>query len=146
MVTDKEVVEQLYEQVSWQDECEEIPYYDRLSGCDRLLLKTSVSLMIPVHYMGILPNTILAVEVTKTVAPELTPCLLIWGNPDRAIVESYIETCLRHTPAVHPWFIDVAARVSYSRYVTRALDGIDWQRSFENVAKGSTRPVWSWDE
>jgi hypothetical protein len=134
-MTDKEVIEQFYEQISWKDECEEIVFGDRT------LLKTPCTLDLVCHYQGILPNIISSIEVNKQFKDfKLKPGIIIWGNPENVIVDVYIENCAFYK--VHPVFIDTRARLAYSRFVNRALDGIDWVRSAESVAKGGTKPVW----
>lgn len=43
-MTDKEVIEQFYTEISWKDKCQEIQYGDRL------LLKTDVTIKVPTYY------------------------------------------------------------------------------------------------
>lgn len=139
LVTDRKILDELYETVSWKDECEEIEFENRL------LLKTSCSVELVAHCKsGILPSCLSSIYCRDRLSPDLEPGLIIWGNPEKFLVEEFIISSKRL--GVFTRFIDIPARLAYSSFLTRALDGIDWQRSLEGLAKGNKKPVWSWDK
>ena len=140
---DRIILDRFYETISWKNECEEIEF------SERILLKTSCSLeLVANSNIGILPNTLGSVYCLKQLFPnsDLKPGLIIWGNPPDFVVHEYISFCCQFDPSVHVRFIDIPAQLAYSSFLTEALDGIDWQRSIEGLAKGNKNPVWSWDK
>lgn len=140
---DRIILDRFYETISWKNECEEIEFNERI------LLKTPCSLdLVANSNVGIISNTIDSVYCLRQLFPNsgLEPGLIIWGNPPDFVVHEYISFCCQWNPPVHVQFIDIPARLAYSRFLTKALDGIDWQRSIEGLAKGNKNPVWIWDK
>lgn len=141
IINDRIVLDRFYDLISWQDQCEEVEFNARI------LLKTPHSLELVAHCStGILKNCLgsrycLDFLYSKS---NLKPGLIIWGKPDKRLVDAYMTFSCQH--GVHVSFVDVQARLAYSRFLTKALDGIDWQRSLEGLAKGDKKPVWSWDK
>jgi hypothetical protein len=139
-MTDKEVIEQFYTEISWKDECEEIEYGNRL------LLKTDVTIKVPTYYGVYGDGVDLAIALASKF--QVKPYLLLWGNAPKEMVEGIWWDSHKKTPHVYiSWISPYHNQMFWSNDMTfKALDGIDWQRSIEGLAKGSKKPVWSWDK
>lgn len=70
---------------------------------------------------------------------------LVWGNPPDVEADRIVWVCAKERIAT-AW-IDVDAQLRYAGFVTRCLDGIDWQRSLEGaISDGeNSKPVFEWD-
>lgn len=134
-MTDKEVIEQFYTQISWKDKCQEIQYGNRT------FIKSEVSIKVPTYYEEYGDGVDLAVAIASEF--RLKPYLLLWGNATQAIVENIWQDSHRKMPdqVYTHWVPPYEDQAWWSNELTvRALEGIDWQRSLEQ-----RKPVWSWD-
>lgn len=140
-MTDREVIEQFYREISWKDKCEEIEYGDRT------LLKTDLVIRVPTYYEEYENGVNFAFAVASEFRTK--PFLLLWGDAPQEIVESIwwdSHKRMPHQIYIH-WIPPYEDQAWWSDEMTfKALDGIDWQRSIEGLAKGNKNPVWSWDK
>lgn len=144
LFTDNQIIEKFLDSVSWGDECE-IFYLN-----DRMLMKSVKSepniIFVPCHYENYMEGVATAISIGSLY--KLFPWVLMYGDASKENVGHLWH--LAHTAwgkAVHvSWVTPIRCSFDWNRMTTRALDGIDWVRSAENVAKGNKKPVWSWDK
>ncbi|MBD2409485.1 hypothetical protein H6H01_01915 [Nostoc calcicola FACHB-3891] len=129
-LSDRQVIDQFYEQVSWQDECCEMIVFNRTW----IRHDGSKSLFLPCHYEDYDQAKNLLLSLATGFKYE--PSMIIYGDPDKSKVEELIFKRQTET-TINLDFIDVKAKVAYSRFISRALDGIDWGKAFTEVSKGN---------
>jgi hypothetical protein len=133
---DIEVIHKFYEQISWVDQCHEITYDGRT------MLANPYTLAVPSHWQQWHPNLAFIIPLAQEYS--LEPELIIWGNPNPYDTEKISWKVIKS--GAHIVFIDVKARLTYSRFVLRSLDGANFQKTFENFIADIGEVIWTWDE
>jgi hypothetical protein len=133
---DIEVIHEFYELISWVDQCHE------LTLGERTLLVTPNTLAVPSHCLDYQQNQAFIIPLAQQYS--LEPELIIWGNPNAYDTEKICWKLIKS--GVHVVFVDVRARLTYSRFVLRSLDGANLQKTFENFIADKGEVVWTWDE
>ena len=129
------IIESFYNQISWANECTIV----KIRGFD--FVWTSQCLYLPCHWNNCEYSSFIVTEAASKL--QLEPALLIGGNPSKADAERiYWEKTKR---SILVTFVDPVAQIVQAECITRALDGMDWSRTVEAIAHGSTKPVWEWD-
>lgn len=136
---DIEVIKQFYLLISWQNMCQEIEYGDRT------LLKTEKTIKLPSFYENYQESLDFAVKLASEFS--LRPYLILWGDAPQEMVERIWWESKRKTPRVHiTWIPPYFDQMLWCDDMTlKALEGIDWDKSLQNVLTGDKKPVWSWE-
>lgn len=133
---DIEVINRFKQQISWGDKTQLI-----VDG-DQTYMATDKCLYVPTHFDKVRTGELimLAAIYKKAVFA------LIWGDPSEEKALLLCDRLIR--VKLHAAFIDLIGQMAWADYVTRALDGIDWQRSLEAIAKDEdkARPVFEWED
>lgn len=135
-MTDLEVIHEFYQQISWADQCCEIIQQERT------LLETPNTLAVPSHWQDYPKNQAFIIPLAQQYS--LEPELIIWGNPSDYDTEKICWKLIKN--GVYVVFIDAQARLVYSRFVLRSLDGANIQKTFSNFLSGKPEVVWTWDD
>ncbi|WP_414573158.1 hypothetical protein [Nostoc sp. CCY 9925] len=130
-LSDRQVIDQFYEQVSWKDECNETVIFNRTW----IRNDKSKCLFLPCYYEDYDKdkNDLLGLATGL----KYEPSMIIYGDPGNAKVDELIFKSLSEYYLIHLEFIDVRARIAQSRFIHRALDGIDWNKAFTEVSNGN---------
>lgn len=135
---DIEVINRFKEWISWGDETDLIEYGDT----KRTFMDTGRSLYVPTHYEAINIDDLLEVQAftLKRVV------VLVWGDPSEKQAKFACEQC--YGAGLSASFVDVVGSLAWSDWLTRSLDGIDWNRSLlKAVETGfACNAVMEWDD
>ena len=146
-----EIIHKFYEQISWADECR---IYDvELAELIPLMIHDTTwfwpcffySVEQIKHESELL--LLLVKETMKNDSSIIDPshCLIIDGEINDKSMEELIYTL--QSLKITPFFTNARSSINYSHWLCKALDGIDWGRSFESFCeKGKdAKPIMQWD-
>lgn len=138
-MTDKDVIQQFYKQISWADQCREV-----LEG-NRTLLVTPCAICIPTHWQDFEQNK--AFIITIALKYSLSPKLLVWGEPsDYETEKIWWDVMTSSNPRVYAKFIDVQASVLDAQLLLKTFEGADIPQTLANFLAGKPEVVWTWDK
>ena len=145
-MTDLEVIEAFKEQICWGDETTiiEVALTDRQK---KSALDSGILIQFPVHWKDFDDLSMDRTIRELCLARKAYLGFIVWGEPSPAEVERIFMRRFSSPETQVVDFLDVQARVCSTILLHRFTDGIDWQRSLENVTKNGVdaAPVWQWD-
>ncbi|MBE9054397.1 hypothetical protein IQ243_29240 [Nostocales cyanobacterium LEGE 11386] len=137
-MTDQEVIQEFYAQISWADQCRTV------TESGRTLLVTPCALAVPSHWQDYKQNKAFVLPIAKSYS--LDPQLLVWGAPSKAEVEKiWWDSITSSQPRIYAKFLDVEASLVESDLILKVLEGLDVHKTFENFLAGNSQVVFDWE-
>jgi len=135
-MTDLEIIDSFKQQISWGDETSLLQH----DTCT--FLDAGICIYVPVHWSNFCTKKLLA----KSDVLGRRVVALVWGNPSEKVAIELCDRCC--IEGLSCQFIDVAGRLAHSYWITRSLDGVDWNRSLMRIASQGldAKPVFEWEE
>ena len=142
-----EIIHKFFETISWGDECN-VHFVNNLIP----VVTHDDTWFLPCWYENEQQfkreiATILAlVETAKELENlEKKPCLIIDGDFKPQAIDGLLWQL--QTMSVTPFFVTIKSQINYDHWMMRALDGLDWGRTFQAFCeKGrDAKPVMQWD-
>lgn len=134
-VEDIDVINKFKRQISWGDDTKLIQHGDRT------FMDSGLSIYIPVRWDHF------RIQGLKDLGQSFSRRIsaLIYGDPPTESVHQIFWEC--SAAGIYTTWIDVDASIEWGGLITSAMEGIDWQRSFEAIAMEGmdAKPVFEWD-
>jgi hypothetical protein len=146
-----EIIQKFYGQISWADECRihnvkfanSLPLMIHDKSWFWPCLFTSVEQV--KHEAGLLLCLTEEAWCLDPTSADPKPCLIVDGDIDDKSMDELIWTL--QLAQITPYFTSPESSIAHSQWIVKALDGLDWGRSFADFfAKGrDAKPVFQWD-
>lgn len=119
----RRTINSFYDRISWADQCTEATFDSRL------ICVAPCCVYLPIRWQDFTESVEVVARASAVYG--LQPALLITGDAPRKMVEEIWWRSHKNTPPIHVVWVEWEQELWATRLTTSALDGINWQKSFE---------------